>query len=351
LYVILFITVSFSSIQRVGSACAQFQSRPDDTIWKESDSILPSEGATPIILRFGGDCLLAEHYERAVGDEIDWAFTEFDLFQMADVAMVNLECPITTRGKKFDKPFNFRMDPKFVSAIKNAGIDIVNIANNHIFDYDNVGVFDTILYLDSLGIHHVGGGRNNDEAHRPVLVHVSGRRIGFLGYYEGGEAPAATATSPGVARRDIGLITRDVQALRSQDSVDYVVVNLHWGTEKADTPDTWQVEFAHKIIDAGADAVVGHHPHVLQGIERYKSGVIAYSLGNLIFGGNSRSSYDTGILEIVLRESRVDYRFIPVRVTDWKAHELKAESADSLRNYVDYLSIPLSKIMSAQEAK
>ncbi|MCZ6776397.1 MAG: CapA family protein, partial [Ignavibacteria bacterium] len=193
--------------------------------------------------------------------------------------------------------------------------------------------------------------RDKEEAHRPVLMQISGKRIGFLGYYEGGEAPAATTISPGVAKRDILLITSDMQALRSQDSVDYIVVNVHWGTEKADTPGVWQIEFAHDMIDAGADAVIGHHPHVLQGIEHYKSGVIVYSLGNLIFGGNSRSSYDTGIFEIQLGEAGVAYRFIPVRVSDWRARELQAESADSLRDYVDYLSSLISQKMSAREIK
>jgi poly-gamma-glutamate synthesis protein (capsule biosynthesis protein) len=99
--------------------------------------------------------------------------------------------------------------------------------------------------------------------------------------------------------------------------VDFVAVNLHWGTEKATSPDSDQVDFAHHIVDLGADVVIGHHPHVLQAVERYRSGIIAYSLGNLIFGGNSRSSYDTAVLEIRLEQSSINYRLMPVRVSAW----------------------------------
>lgn len=289
-------------------------------------------------MRFGGDCLLANHYVTAAGENIHWAFEGFEELRRPDIAMVNLECPVTLRGKKVRKPFNFRMHPRFIAVLKEAGIDIVNIANNHIFDYGRVGLFDTIAYLDSAGMMCVGAGRNNAEAHRPVIIEASGKRIGFLGYYRGGEAPAATGNRPGVAQRKIALIRTDIRGLKERDSVDYVVVNLHWGNEKSAAPQRWQIELAHDIIDAGADAIIGHHPHWLQGIERYKTGVIAYSLGNLIFGGNSRGRYDTGLFEIMLTPSGPRFNFIPVRVVDWKAIVLTGAEAEGLLRYVRRLS-------------
>lgn len=119
---------------------------------------------------------------------------------------------------------------------------------------------------------------------------------------------------------------------------DFVVVNLHWGNEKADTPDVWQVQLAHQIVDAGADAVIGHHPHVLQGIEKYKSGVIVYSMGNFVFGGNSRSSYTTGLFEIRLKDHDAEYRFIPVKIENWRAMELTGSAGDSVIQQVQELS-------------
>jgi len=323
--------------------------RADSTVTAPSDSTAVVDSGSAIVLRFGGDVLLAEHYEFGVGDSVSHAFRQLDLLQTADVSMVNLETPVTTRGSRVEKPFNFRMKPRFLRAFTLAGIDIVNIANNHIHDYGPVGLFDTIRHLDSAGILHVGAGRNRKEAHKPVIVEAKGKRIGFLGYYGGGEAPAATRDSAGVARRDLPLIGKDINALRTKDSVDFIVVNLHWGVEKAEEPEPSQVRFARKVVDAGADAIVGHHPHVLQGIECYKSAVIAYSLGNLVFGGNSRSSYDTGLLEIRLEQDTVLYRFNPVRVREWAATELTGAEGDSVIQLVKHRSRMFPKTIFTTE--
>ncbi len=303
-----------------------------------SDSTSISHDTSIVVLRFGGDVLLAGHYEDAASDTADLAFENFDILHSADIAMVNLESPVTTRGTKIEKPFNFRTHPRFLNVLTSAGIDIVSLANNHIYDYDSLGLFDTIRDLDSVGILHVGAGRDRSEAHRPVVLKRKGRKIGFLSYYGGSEAPVASQRTPGVAEREIGGIIRDVRSLRARDSADFVIVNLHWGTEKAEQPEGNQVAFAHKLIDAGVDAVIGHHPHVLQGVELYKSGVIVYSLGNLIFGGNSRSSYDTGVFEIRLGTASIEYELIPVRVTNWNASLLQGAEADSLIKHVSDLS-------------
>jgi poly-gamma-glutamate synthesis protein (capsule biosynthesis protein) len=260
---------------------------------------------------------------------VSLAFHDFGGLAMADIAMVNLENPVTTRGKRVPKPYNFRMHPRFLRALTDCGIDIVTIANNHVFDYGKEGLFDTISYLDSSGVKHVGAGRDYREAYRPVLFHIRGRTIGFLGYYGGGEAPGAGKNRPGVARRDLPRVRDAILALKNTLHADYIVVNLHWGTEKARFPDNEQSAFARNVIDAGADAVIGHHPHVLQGIERYHDGVIAYSLGNFIFGGNSRSSYATGLFEIRLGPGNPRYAFLPVGVEDWRARMLTG--GDSLR--------------------
>ena len=293
---------------------------------------------TPLVLRFGGDCLLADHYEEAVGENGDSAFAGFNLFNTADLSCVNLECPVTVRGEKIKKPYNFRMNPAFLTALNRAGIDIVNIANNHIFDYGRQGLFDTISYLDSVGLWHVGAGRTEQEAETPVIVQAGKRRIGFQGYYGGGEAPVASGPNPGVVPRSLPVILADIDSLRTRDSVDYVVVILHWGTEKATAPDIGQIQFAHALINGGADAVIGHHPHVLQGIELYKSGVIVYSLGNFVFGGNSRDTYDTGLFEIALGERSVNYRFIPIRLEGWKLRTLPGREAEDVRSRVSKLS-------------
>jgi poly-gamma-glutamate synthesis protein (capsule biosynthesis protein) len=287
-----------------------------------------SEDSARVVLRFGGDVLLGGHYEEAAWRDPDKAFRGFTLFQEADLALVNLENPVTTRGTMVPKPFNFRMHPRFVRSLKNAGISVVNLANNHIFDYGGEGLDDTFRHLDSAGISHIGAGNNSTEAHTPHLLAKGLHTVASFGYYAGGEAPGAGKHTAGVAVRDLLLASRDIKLARERGAT-YIVVTLHWGTEKADTPDASQRWFARSLIDAGADAIIGHHPHVLQGIERYRSGVIVYSLGNLVFGGLRRSTYDTGVFEIALSSQDTTYRLIPVGVRNWHLEELRGD--DSLR--------------------
>lgn len=292
-----------------------------------------------VVLRFAGDLLLAGSYESFARDSGGLAFQDFDLFHSDDITVVNNECPITSRGVKVPKPYNFRMRPSYAKVLPEAGIEIVNLANNHIFDYGEEGLFDTISYLDSLGVHHIGAGRNASEAREPVIMRLKGRRVAFLGYYGGGEAPMARRHVPGVASRDLRVIRYDIQKLKERDSVNFIVVSLHWGTEKATIPDSDQTDFARRIIDAGADAVIGHHPHVLQGIERYKNGVIAYSLGNFVFGGNSRNKYDTAVFEIRITKDGPDYCLIPIGVRDWRLTVLVGAEREHVVQEVVNLSV------------
>ncbi len=308
--------------------------------WSEGE-----EDSSLVVLRFGGDCLLTDHFEQDAGDSVGLPFAGFDLLRDADIAMVNLESPITTRGAKIQKPFNFRMHPRYLASLTGAGIDIVNIANNHIFDYGIEGLYDTISYLDSAHVLHVGGGRNKAEARRPALVSVKGRTIAFVGYYGGDEAPVAEEDTPGVALRSLQVILDDLRRLRERDSVDFIIVTLHWGTEKAELPDEGQRRFAHAIVDGGADAVIGHHPHVLQGIERYKSGVIVYSLGNLIFGGLGRASYDTGLFEIRITKKGVTYAFLPVGIRGWNARVLEGPDAARVLDIIRTRSLSFPKTL------
>jgi poly-gamma-glutamate synthesis protein (capsule biosynthesis protein) len=211
------------------------------------------------------------------------------------------------------------MNPKYLGTLQLAGIDLVTLANNHVFDYGPEGLLDTIHFLDSVGIKHVGAGANLAEARRPAVFDIRGFRVGFLGYFGGGVF-AATSTRPGVAPRSEAALRSDIQTLRQIDKVDYAVVNIHWGKERGLYPQDWQIKLAHLAVDAGADLVIGHHPHVLQGVERYKNSVIAYSLGNFLFGGNSRSTYDTAILKAELGRNFRRISIVPIHVKDWQPY-------------------------------
>jgi len=301
-------------------------------------SSVQQRDSAAIVMRFAGDCLLGGTMNGPQRRMSEWLST-------GSPCSMGGHCPRESgkpryhAGRKMPKTYNFRMHPRFLTALTGAGIGVVSIANNHVFDYGSEGLFDTFLYLDSAGIRYVGAGRNMAEARRPYVFRKDSQSVGILGYYGGGEAPGATVNRGGVARRDLATIREDVRLLHAADSLMFVLVILHWGTELAEAPDHAQRAFARALIDAGVDAVIGHHPHVLQGIEKYRNGVIVYSLGNFVFGGNSRHTYTTGIFEIVLRNQQPAYRFIPIGVREWRVRALDGMDAERVLNKVRLLSL------------
>ncbi|HVP59678.1 MAG TPA: CapA family protein [Myxococcaceae bacterium] len=267
----------------------------------------PPPPPRPITLLAGGDVTLGAHYEEWVdglrsksqsGPGVDgWGFSEVKpLFAGADLVVVNLECPFTTRGAPIPKNFNFRARPSTVQVLVDAGVRAVTLANNHLMDYGPDGVADTLATLDAAGIAHFGAGRTLAEARKPAIVEVGGLKIAFLGYLILGAAhpePAvvwATETSAGVAGHPSDwtvvekMVREDVTAARKE--ADLVIPFFHWGREGSKGPDAYQVALAKAAVESGAAAVLGAHPHVLHGMERMGQVPVFYSLGNFVFGGN-----------------------------------------------------------------
>jgi poly-gamma-glutamate synthesis protein (capsule biosynthesis protein) len=250
---------------------------------------------------------LGFHYEEYFDEQVQkgqsreamaaYGFSEIrGVTEAADLFLVNLECPFTDRGEKVPKNFNFRARPELVSALLAGGVDAVSLANNHLMDYGVVGLMDTLATLDAAGVPHFGAGRNLAEARRPALVTVNGVRLALLGYFFLGtrniEPPEviATESTPGVAGHysDVAemerMVREDVAAARGK--ADLVIPFFHWGREGQAVPEDYQLRLGRAAAEAGAAAVVGSHPHVLQGMELHGGVPILYSLGNLVFGGN-----------------------------------------------------------------
>jgi hypothetical protein len=293
------------------------------------DLSLSSDSSNSLVLYFAGDCTLANHFEDFIGERLEYPFQRLRIFSEGDLSMVNLENPITERAQRVHKEFNFRMNPKYLRVLQDAGIRLITLANNHIYDYGPAGLLDTIHFLDSVGIRHVGAGSNLEAAREPAVFDIKGVRLGFLGYFGSG-IYAATKTRAGVAPRVPNMIKADIQKLRQSGKVDYVVVNFHWGKEKALYPEEWQVALAHFTVECGADLVVGHHSHVLQGVEKYKDAIIAYSLGNFLFGGKSRSTYNTVVLKVEIWGAERRISFVPVRVENWQPSILTGEEGEGV---------------------
>jgi poly-gamma-glutamate synthesis protein (capsule biosynthesis protein) len=217
------------------------------------------------------------------------------IIQQADIAICNLEAPYGTKGKAFNKKFTFLVPPRQAAGIKSAGFDVVALANNHMMDYGPEPLKATLVLLDSLGIARSGAGMNLAEARKPAIVERNGIKVAFLSYSRVFPVQFwATARKAGTAPAYESHIKEDIK--RSQEIADIVVVSFHWGAELMDTTKLYQRTLAHFCIDNGADLVLGHHPHILQGLELYKGKLIAYSLGNFAFGSRSRKCTESVIL-------------------------------------------------------
>ena len=271
----------------------------------KSDNIRNSDDTTPEpVLSFAGDMLFTENtlsrYHQQVissmfSEELLSAMTDADLF------MVNEEFPFSTRGEAAeDKQFTFRVDPSYVRIFQEIGVDVATVANNHALDFGVNAFTDSLDTLDQAGIARVGGGRTLSEAKAPVIRTVGDSTVGILGASRVIPVSSWTAGSarPGMfTAYDQAPLLNEISDLSSQ--CDYTVVYLHWGIEKDEYPQEYQRKLAYACIDAGADLVVGSHPHVLQGFETYKGKLIAYSLGNFLF---SNSTNPTVLLQVHIKE-------------------------------------------------
>ena len=242
-------------------------------------------------LIFAGDILLSDHvlsaYERGSGISGVVGSGFLEEIRNADIFMANQEFPFSSRGEQApDKQYTFRLPPEKVSMFHEMGIDIVTLANNHALDFGTDALLDTCRTLDDTGIYRVGAG-SLEEAKCWQTIEAGGKRIGFLGATRVIPVAdwAATAYSPGMlATYDPTVLLEQIQAAKAVN--DYVIVYVHWGVEREEFPKDYQKELGRQYIDAGADLVIGSHPHVLQGIEYYKGKPIVYSLGNFVFGSS-----------------------------------------------------------------
>ncbi len=299
-----------------------------------------------VTLMFGGNVNLLDAFSKVADRGYDWAFANMEEYRKADVAMVNLENPLTSSTlAKTKKQLNFKADPELVKVLTAGGVDIVNLANNHAMDYEEPGLVETINTLNNAGIQSVGAGRDIKEARRPDIIEVKGQRIAYLGYYDS-DLQAADNGKAGTNSRRNNRVAEDIRALKGQ--VDWIIVNYHWGVELADYPGDWQIDLARFTIDQGADLVVGHHPHVLQGAEVYKDRPIVYSLGNFIFGGNARSDYDTAVLKVSLKDRNMKVEFLPVEVKKFQPSVVKGAAGDRILKRVEQISSIFDKPMRSQ---
>ncbi|WP_166510735.1 CapA family protein [Desulfallas thermosapovorans] len=267
-----------------------------------------------------GDIMLSRYVAQKINEHGDpgYSFAGVQWFlQGGDVVFGNLEGPVTP-GREIKVPeMVLRADPRVAPALKEAGFDILSLANNHVPDFGGQGILDTMHYLDGAAILHTGAGKNDREAYAPRYMEVKGVKLAFLAFNDPAVVPDSygAGDGPGTALLEPEKMTAAINEAAA--NADFTVVSLHAGTEYAAEPDATQVRFARLAIDAGADLVLGSHPHVVQRVERYRGKYILYSLGNFVFDQLwSRDTRESVAAGIWIRENNVEkMEFLPVYIT------------------------------------
>lgn len=274
-----------------------------------------------ITLFLSGDILLTRLVGRSIRNMgYDGLFKNVrPMIAKADLAFTNLETPVSFKGSAYyGKPENvtFRAEPGVLFSVKDAGFDIVSLANNHMNDYDEAALNETCSFLDIMQIKYVGAGKNYAEAHKPSIIKIKGYTIAFLAYAEPiWSVTAATEKSAGVAHADKDIMISDIQKLQMTEKPDFICVSVHWGDEHQHYPNTYQKEIAEACTNAGASLVIGHHPHVIQGIERKGASLIFYSFGNFAFDMADDDTYASYVALVNLKKNTLpSAEIFPVRI-------------------------------------
>jgi len=251
----------------------------------------------------------------------------------ADLAFVNLEGPISDQGhRNTRKQFTFRARPALLDGLVSAGINMVSLANNHSLDYGWGALSDCIARLDAAGVSHAGAGADAPGAAAPAMLQTPAGTVAFIAVSEI-TASFAAGSHPGTyytSGSNDGLVA-NVSAAAQQ--ADFVIVSLHWGKEYHPEVTSHQVSLGHRLIDAGADLVLGHHPHVIEGMEVYKDRLIVYSMGDFVFDHYSRATGEAFVLQVTMPQDGPPWGTItPVYLTD--SHGIPAVVTGSEANRI-----------------
>ena len=276
----------------------------------------------PVTFAFGGDI----HFEGVLRKKLQENPTTMfapiaPIFSLADLTMVNLESAITDRNTAIPKQYNFKSPAVAIQALRAAGVDVINQANNHSIDFGPEGLADTLLAKATSPIPIVGVGNNRNEAYTPFLTTVKGQRIAMFGATdvmgeEHVEPWTATPTKPGIASTKYEAQDFMVKVIKYvRPTVDTIVVFLHWGVERVGCATDRQKALARALIDAGADIIVGSHAHHLEGAGRNGTAFVAYGLGNFAFYNESGEYGRTGVLLVTATGRDIDsYQWVPARI-------------------------------------
>jgi len=247
-------------------------------------------------------------------------FSEFSsLIKASDIVAGNLEGTLTLSKVKKIKEFRFKGNPQVAKDLKDSGLSILILANNHSFDFGPEGIHDTLNALHKNGLYTIGAGNSYEETYKPLIIDKNGMRFGFMAFSDIG-----TPSYDNVASAKNSYISEMIA--QAKQKVDFLIVSFHWGVEKTLKPTERQIQLAHMAADAGADVVFGHHPHYAQTFEKYNNTLVFYGLGEFIF---YRSSRNQEIVSLKFNKNgelkTIDYSIIPIIIFNGKPYYLNPD--------------------------
>ena len=267
---------------------------------------------------FTGDILLDRGVRQVIERQgADRLFTqEMDsLFRSADIVVGNLECPATHIKSPVQKRFIFRAEPEWLKVLRKHGITHLNLANNHAIDQGRQGLMDTKENILRAGMTPIGAGRHMSEAAQPVLLTQQPRKVWLVSSLRLAlENFAYLTNKPCVSQEPMDSLIFRIRTLRRQDAKAVIIVSLHWGGEHTKNPVPSQRLEAHRLINAGADALICHHTHTLQTIERYRGHDIYYSIGNFIFDQQKPINTEACLVKVNVTKDHVTTTPIPITI-------------------------------------
>ena len=259
-----------------------------------------------------------------------------DVLSTVDLLLINFENAATYSDNAVKSDVPLKCNPLYVPMARENNITVAALANNHVCDYGIGGMRDTIANLKNAGIITLGAGENEEEAHQGISQEINGRNITIFNYmdsnnfaeYSYDQLPYANGSAPGYSAYDTEIAQKQVSDAKEAGSI--VIVYMHYGNEYSLSPNEDQTRISHELIDAGADVVVGAHPHVVQGIEMYKGKPIFYSLGDFVFDLQRENTLDSYFVKIDFVNDTGECTVYPVHLTNYVPHYVDDESGESL---------------------
>ncbi|HUY92041.1 MAG TPA: CapA family protein [Pirellulales bacterium] len=315
-----------------------------------------------IRLALAGDVMLGrltDHALRQRGLNYPWG-NVLPRLKAADLTVVNLECVVSRSGRpwsRWSKTFHFRAAPHAIHALRLAGIDAVTLANNHVLDYEEPALLEMLTSLSRADIAFAGAGRNLEEARRPAFLEARGLRLAIVAFTDNEPGWAATATSPGTNWLEVSLgeeslaIVRQSIAAARQGGADAVLVSNHWGPNMVERPSALFRQFAHAVIDAGADIYFGHSSHLFQGVELYRGRPIIYDAGDFVddYAVDPELRNDRGLL-FELSLGRHGVRRIglsPTIIDDCQVNLAEGEERQAIARRIAALSMEFGTVVQS----